>query len=66
MHIEAKLKNDINIEKNRYKTFGSFFTLFINCNPRCSAPKMFGRSFDSFFNPCALSLLHLGKSIPVG
>ena len=25
-------KNDINIDKNRYKCLGLFFTLFINCN----------------------------------
>ena len=32
-------ENDVNIDENRYTFFGSFFTLFINCNPRCSDPK---------------------------
>ena len=32
------LKDYINIYKNRYNFLASFFTLFINCNPRSSAP----------------------------
>ena len=32
-------KNDIDIDKNRYNFLGSFCTLFISLNPRCSDPK---------------------------
>ena len=35
---------------------GSFFTLFINCNPRCSAPE--NRHF-SVRTICFLTLVHL-------
>ena len=32
-------ENDINIDKNGYKKNGWFYTLFINFNSRCLAPK---------------------------